>query len=42
MEHEDHDAITNRAVVLKVAPLLRNKDGSSYRHPGGMSENEGV
>ncbi|XP_022791635.1 uncharacterized protein LOC111330910 [Stylophora pistillata] len=39
-QHEDYDAITNRAVLLQVAPLLRNQDGGTYRRRGGMSENE--
>ena len=30
-EHEDYAALTNRTVLLQVAPLLRNKDGRSYR-----------
>ncbi|XP_078362737.1 uncharacterized protein LOC144646903 [Oculina patagonica] len=39
-EHPDYDAITNRAVLLQVAPLLRNKDGGVYRRRSGISENE--
>ncbi|XP_068692002.1 uncharacterized protein [Montipora foliosa] len=39
-QHVDYDAITNRAVLLQVAPLLRNKDGGNYRRRGGVSENE--
>ena len=39
-EHEDYDAITNRAVLVQVAPLLRDKSGSTYRRRGGMSQNE--
>ena len=39
-QHQDYDAITNRAVLLHVAPLLRNKDGGTYRRRGGVSENE--
>ena len=31
-QHQDYDAITNRAVLLHVAPLLRNKDGGTYHH----------
>ena len=41
-QHVDYDAITNRAVLLQVAPLLRNKDGGTYRRQGGVSENEWV
>ena len=41
-QHVDYDAITNRAVLLQVAPLLRNKDGGTYRRWGGVSENEWV
>jgi len=39
-EHEDYSAISNKAVLLQVAPLLRNKDGQSYRRRNGVSENE--
>lgn len=41
-EHEDYDAITNRAVLVQVAPLLRDKCGKTYRRRGGVSENEFV
>ena len=37
-QHQDYDAIKNRAVLL--APLLGNKDGGTYRRRGGVSENE--
>ena len=36
-EHTDYIALSNNAVLLNVAPLLKNKDGTSYR--GGVSEN---
>ena len=39
-QHVDYDAITNRAVLLQVAPLLRNNDEGNYRCRGGVSENE--
>ena len=39
-EHDDYDAITNRAVLVQVAPLLRDKDGRTYRRRAGVSENE--
>jgi len=39
-EHNDYDAITNRAVLVQVAPLLRDKDGRTYRRRAGVSENE--
>ena len=41
-QHEDYDAITNRAVLVQVAPLLRTKDGRTYHCRGGVSENEWV
>ncbi|KAL9970831.1 hypothetical protein ACROYT_G023278 [Oculina patagonica] len=41
-KHEDFDAITNRAVLLQVAPLLRDTCGKSYRRRGGASQNEFV
>ena len=40
MEHEDYDAITNRAVLVQVTPLLRDKCGKTYRRRGGVSENK--
>ena len=39
-KHEDLNAITNRAVLLQVAPLLRRQDGGTYRRRRGGSENE--
>ena len=30
-QHEDYEALTNRTVLLQVAPLLRDKNGRSYR-----------
>ena len=39
-EHEDHDAITNRAVLVHVTPLLQDKCGKTYGRRGGVSENE--
>ncbi|PFX13310.1 hypothetical protein AWC38_SpisGene22617 [Stylophora pistillata] len=35
-QHEDYDAIRNRAVLLQVAPLLRNQDGGTYRRRGSL------
>ena len=39
-KHEDFNAITNRAVLLQVAPLLRRQDGGTYRRRSGGLENE--
>ena len=39
-QHEDYDAITNQAVLVQVAPLVRTKDGRTYHCRGGVSENE--
>ena len=39
-QHEDYMALSNRAVLLQVGPLLRGKDGRSYRRRNGVSENE--
>ena len=33
MQHDDYAALTNRAVLLQVAPLQRDKDGRTYRGP---------
>jgi hypothetical protein len=39
-EHEDYGAMSNKTVLLQVAPLLRNKDGIKYKRRAGTSENE--
>lgn len=39
-EHEDYIAISNKAVLLQVVPLLRTTDGRAYRRRAGVSENE--
>ena len=41
-QHEDYEALTNRTVLLQVAPLLRDKNGRSYRRRTGVTENEYV
>ena len=41
-QHEDYEALTNRTVLLQVAPLLRDKNGRSYRRRTGVTENECV
>ena len=39
-QHEDYKAHTNESVLLDVAPLLRDKNGRSYRRASGQSRNE--
>lgn len=39
-EHEDYAALTNRTVLKQVAPLLRDKNGRTYRRRSGVTENE--
>lgn len=39
-EHEDYAALTNRTVLSLVGPLLRCRNGRSYRRSAGQSENE--
>ena len=39
-QHEDYAAMSNKTVLLQVAPLLRNQDGQSFRRRNGVSENE--
>ena len=39
-EHEDYSALSNRTVLLQVAPLLKHRDGSKYKKHTGGSENE--
>ena len=39
-QHEDYSALTNRTVLLKVAPLLRDQHGRAYRRRTGVHENE--
>ncbi|XP_068689522.1 uncharacterized protein [Montipora foliosa] len=38
-QHEDFEALTNRTVLLQVAPLLRDKNGRGYRRRTGVTEN---
>ena len=38
-EHEDYGAMTNRAVLIQVGPLLKHRDGSKYKKQTGVSEN---
>ncbi|XP_068671170.1 uncharacterized protein [Montipora foliosa] len=39
-QHEDYGPLTNRTVLLQVAPLLKDKDGRPYRRQPGVPENE--
>ena len=39
-QHEDFIPLTNRTVLLQVAPLLRDKEGRKYRRRSEVSENE--
>ena len=39
-QHEDYSALTNRTVLLQVAPLLRDQNGREYRRRTGVHENE--
>ena len=41
-ELEDYDAISTKAVLLLVAPLLRNKDGKGYCRRAGISETSNI
>ena len=41
-QHDDYVALTNRTVLLQVAPLLRDKNGRTYRRRTGVPENEWV
>ena len=34
-QHKDYAAITNRAVLQQVAPLLQDKSGRTYQQPVG-------
>ena len=38
-QHEDYMALTNRTMLLQVAPLLRDKDGRTYHRRAGVPEN---
>ena len=40
IQHEEYGAITNRAVLTQVAPLLKKKEGGNYRRRSGVSKNE--
>ena len=35
-QHEDYSAVTNSAVLEMVVPLLKDKDGRSYRQRAGQ------
>ena len=39
-KHDDFSAMTNRTVLLQVAPLLRDKNGKGYRRRDGQTENQ--
>lgn len=39
-EHEDYAALTNKTVLSLVGPLLRCRNGRSYRRSANQSENE--
>ena len=39
-EHEDYTALTNKTVLSLVDPLLRCRNGRSYRRYANQSENE--
>ncbi|XP_074608758.1 uncharacterized protein LOC141863197 [Acropora palmata] len=41
-QHEDYIALTNRTVLLQVAPLLHDQNGRAYRRRTGVHENEFV
>ena len=38
--HADYLAMTNAAVLTKVGPLLRRRDGRSYKRGANQSKNE--
>lgn len=39
-EHPDYLALTDTTVLKQVAPLIRDKNGRTYRRRNGTSENE--
>ena len=39
-QHEDYVALTNRTVLMQVAPLLRDTSGRTYRRRTGVPEEE--
>ena len=39
-KHDDFSFMSNRRVLIQVAPLLRDRCGRGYRHRGGQTENE--
>ena len=40
IQHEEYKAITNKAVLENVLPLLRCKNGQSYGCRSGVTHNE--
>lgn len=39
-QHTDYAAMSNREVLKHVAPMIRDKNGKTYRRRGNRSENE--
>ena len=39
-KHDDFAAMTNRSVLLQVAPLLRDRNGKGYRQRSGQTLNQ--
>ena len=39
-EHKDFKALVNKEVLKIVGPLLKQKNGKSYKEHAGVSENE--
>ena len=42
IEHEDYRAVTNEAVLMMTGPLLKDKNGRSYKRRAGQSKNQYV
>lgn len=40
IDHKAYAALTNTAVLTKVAPLLRGREGQVYRRKSGPSQNQ--
>ena len=42
IDHPDYKAMVNKAVLLQVGPLLKGRNGKSYRRRPGVSQEEYV
>ena len=39
-QHEDYEAMTQKVVLTHVGPLLKDKNGRSYKQRAGQTKNQ--